>query len=95
VVYPSPAEPDALVYTGCQDSQDGLSCQVAMTAGRPGSSLDTAVTAALACGAHERFRPRTRESWDARQGWEWSLFHPLVIQEGTVWTSTCVGMRSY
>jgi hypothetical protein len=95
VVYPSPAEPDALVFTGCQDTQDGLACRVAVEAGRPGSSLDTAVTVTLAYGAHERFRPRSHEAWDARSGWDWSLFHPMLIQEGTVWTSTCVEMKSH
>jgi hypothetical protein len=93
VVYPDPAEPDALVFTGCRQQGEGLACQVSLGAGRPGSSLDTAMTVALAYGIQEHFRPRTRELWEAGRGWDWAVYQPLVEQAGTVWLSTCMEVK--
>ncbi len=93
VAFPSVEEPQALTFAECEESDTGLSCQVAVDHGAPGPALDAAVAAALAVGLHDALRVKSPQAWRERPVWSWAQFTPLLHQEQETWRSDCVTVR--
>ena len=94
VAYPSAKDPEALVLSGCDVTESGLACRVAVAASASSAALDAAATVALVAAVADHLRPKDKDSWAQRDTWTWDEYRPLLRETAGEWESTCLKMQS-
>jgi hypothetical protein len=93
VAYPSAEDPEALVLSGCEMTESGLACRVAVAASASSAALDAAASVALVAAVADHLRPKDKESWAQRDTWRWGEYRPLLREIEGGWESTCLKMN--